>query len=521
MSMRISDQLMSKPRGDAQTAIVNAELLGAQGDYQNYIKTIFEIAPSLGLDPSILVAQSAHETGDMTGHPWRSTYWLNDANPAGIGIWKSGAPTPFSIMQDGKPGRLAALIHLAEMYVRVKNFHPDNLPLPLKEIRDIDGDHLDKVMRIFTLSRTPAVRTIDDLNIEFFDDIGTKQCTWACDPGYQQKVVEWGNKLFPNLPDQGVTVNTIIFGKVPHPEFIRHILAPGVRKAGDGWDAGPYQPGPRKGVVRHRMVGSLYGTDSWFRNPGTGLTHYGVGVGAIDGPDHDGEIIQWVDPNSRVAPWASGKWQRAGEEGMGDLLVEKYGVGAINGALFAIEVSGQYDTKVSDKAIESIAQLQAYWADQAKIPWDKYPLNPVTGLGFEYKHDDFQNEKPCPGSALKAVFPDITRRTKAILKHYQESEVAPIRPKPLGFPAYDGRDKRTGKTTWHAISRQVHAGPNGAHGLAWAGTGAPKTVPLIPAKKLIKVLYKVKAGNGKWYWVDKDGNRIVESEIVEKVNFDE
>ena len=50
-----------------------------------YVMEVYRLAPLVGIDPAIVVAQSAHETGW-----WQSPAWTDHLNPAGIGITGSG-----------------------------------------------------------------------------------------------------------------------------------------------------------------------------------------------------------------------------------------------------------------------------------------------------------------------------------------------------------------------------------------------------------------------------------------------
>jgi hypothetical protein len=178
-----------------------------------------------------------------------------------------------------------------------------------------------------------------------------------------------------------------------------------------------------RGIVYHRMLGKLWGTDSWFRSGSAqGLTDWGL--------DHNtGEILRWndylgrgksgVSPNR--APWASGPWNNVPGDGM--KFVQKFGVNGIDRDLSAIEISGNYDTPLSEMGIEAIVALSAYLADVAKVPWDTYPVTPATGLTFVYFHQEFCGPvtKICPGPVVMNATPDIIARTAALLRKYQES----------------------------------------------------------------------------------------------------
>ena len=220
---------------------------------------------------------------------------------------------------------------------------------------------------------------------------------------------------------------TIVYGKVPHPGFLDRPIA---KPAGFGQD----NLGKRsvKGVVWHRMIGSLWGTDQYFRLSTTGaLTDYGVGVEAQDGADNDGVVIRWNNPLGYQSGWASGRV--IAPYGDGQAFVNKYGIDAVNRDQASIEISGlTYDVPLSEKSRQAIAALTAYWADQYKIPWDKFPISNQDGFSFVRWHQEFTGpaEKLCPGKVVMDETPDLIKRTAAILKQYQEGTVADPAPTP-------------------------------------------------------------------------------------------
>lgn len=199
------------------------------------------------------------------------------------------------------------------------------------------------------------------------------------------------------------------------------------------------------------MLGSLWGTDRYFRNDNphkgfraTGLTNYGVGNDS-DGPEWDGVILRWNDPRGaphvvqmdynpannlweygrgkfynvspRRAGWASGGSD--GLEGDGVAFVRVLGVNKIN-KLVSIERSdnGSQTAPVSPKQFESICQLEAYWFDQAKVPWDTFPTNPEFGIVTDMEHWEFAT-KACPFTAMRAKTTLFQDRIREILKQYQ------------------------------------------------------------------------------------------------------
>jgi hypothetical protein len=211
----------------------------------------------------------------------------------------------------------------------------------------------------------------------------------------------------------------LIFGNVPHPPFIDRLI-PDVDTS--AWD----NLGPRKpvGVCQHSMVGSLWGTDGWFRRGGaaTGLTDYGVG-GSTDGPRWDGVILRWNDPAGQARAGVSANragWANGGSDGLegdGPLFVRKLGINAINRDLVSIERSdgGVVATPMSAKQFESICALTAHWFDQARVPWDRSPLNPAHEIVTHFLHLEFAT-KACPFPAVTRRIDAIQDRVRAILK---------------------------------------------------------------------------------------------------------
>jgi hypothetical protein len=250
----------------------------------------------------------------------------------------------------------------------------------------------------------------------------------------------------------------ITFGRVPHPPFTDRYIPSTENKA---WD----DLGPRRalGVCQHSMIGSLSGTDKWFRYPRsdgkwpTGLTDYGIG-GSTDGA-LDGVIWRWNDPLGRRSGWASGGSD--GLEGDGPAIERS------DGAVIS--------TPMSAKQFESICQLTAYWFDHAKVPWDKFPVNPHYGIVTHMLHKEFAT-KDCPFPAVYDRITEIQDRVRAILKQYQEAEVTPV---PSPYP--EGMDLTVAE---YLFGPQFN--PNGQVSKRWLERGkATEQWPLLREVKTI------------------------------------
>src|SRR5690606_26182450 len=126
-------------------------------------------------------------------------------------------------------------------------------------------------------------RTLADLN-----------GTWAIDPqnNYHGKLSSRANQIVKDFAtEQEEPMAELTFGRVPLPEHERRIVT-----NSRAWN----DLGVRtiRGCVWHRMYGSLWGTDGYFRGAAVGiaLTDIGVGVTDTDGAANDGRTFMWNDP---------------------------------------------------------------------------------------------------------------------------------------------------------------------------------------------------------------------------------
>jgi hypothetical protein len=200
MTMLPSDPIRNKSRGTAQEAIAALDRPDAKD--KAYLETIYDRAPDLGLDASILVSQAYEETSGLT-----SARWINDSQPSGIGIVFDNTQQPFPIPTP----QAAAIIHLEVLNQLVV----DTVPAWYTP-GEIPQQALSWINRVWIphCFAGPNVRVIDDLNIHF-EVPGDVESTFAWDPMYQDNICEWGNKVFPNLPDAAVASGVTKFKKGP------------------------------------------------------------------------------------------------------------------------------------------------------------------------------------------------------------------------------------------------------------------------------------------------------------------
>jgi hypothetical protein len=361
-----------------------------------YVPEVVALCRQFDLKATVLLSQAWHETGGFgPDGRWR------ELNPAGIGITSPNDRTPYQLLD----GTEAARLHVWSMLVALREWDAaDRVKLP-----PAASSWQNRWQRKYADPGCPVVANVEDLNLIYSGD----RATWATDPGYGMKLLATMVTLF----GKDTPVSNLIFGRVPHPAYQDRPITKGEGK-------GQNNLGKRtvRGAVWHRMLGSLWGTDGYFRNPDVdALTDYGVGVLATDGPASDGLILRWNDPLGYQSGWASGKVIAPYGDGLA--FINKYGVNAVNRDQVSIEISGHYGTPLSEPSRNAVAALTAYWADQYKVPWNVFPIAPQDGFSFIRWHQEFTGpaEKACPGVVVMSETADLIERTRAILKRFQEN----------------------------------------------------------------------------------------------------
>jgi hypothetical protein len=205
---------------------------------------------------------------------------------------------------------------------------------------------------------------------------------------------------------------------MPPPPSDNHLIPD---KETAAWaDLGPRQV---RGIVYHRLEGTLAGSDAFFRSGAPGLYDFGVG-------DSDGVLWQWNDPLSEAhpeqgvsanrSPFANGPVLDPSPDTLAFLAANDNDLNAINRDLVSITIAGFFDDPISSSCLETVATLSAYFASRARIPWDTYPAFPdQTPYSFVRWHNEIAADKLCPGRVFMNATPDIITLTQDILRQFQ------------------------------------------------------------------------------------------------------
>ena len=165
------DALLGPPRGSPTQVLAAALRAGAErpDELWRYVAEIYRLAPQVGLDPAIVIAQSAHETGW-----WQSLAWAEHLNPAGIGVTGDDVTSPS--WQSGADAARAQLVHL---YLYAVGPIPSDHPLaPYVEL----DPRYDAAL---AAGRAGSAVSVADL-----------AGSWATDPDYAAGIARVGTNLF-------------------------------------------------------------------------------------------------------------------------------------------------------------------------------------------------------------------------------------------------------------------------------------------------------------------------------------
>lgn len=167
-----TNSIVGTTRGTPEQAIeysIRAKAVN-QPDVELYIYEIYRLAPQLGFDPALIIAQSAHET-----NAWKSKWWEERLNPAGLGINDDPSTHPYSAKFPN--GTIAARAQLAHMHAEV---YGNRRALPT-ELQGVDVTY----ERVMQAGWAGTVVTLEDLS-----------GTWATDPDYGFKIARTASYIF-------------------------------------------------------------------------------------------------------------------------------------------------------------------------------------------------------------------------------------------------------------------------------------------------------------------------------------
>ena len=302
------------------------------------------------------------------------------------------------------------------------------------------------------------------------------------------------------------------------------------KREGFGWNnLGQRRP---KFIALHRMVGTLWGTDAYFRDPSvSSLTDFGIGIASVDGDKNAGVILRWNDPKGYRAPWASGPV--SAPYGDGRKVVDTYGINAVNRDGVSVETAGT-DQPLDEFSWKELVHLCAWWIDDMEIPYTSLPLNPHTGINALIWHQEFTigTGKTCPFPWLMANTNRLYTDIAAFLKPYQEGimagpETQQPEPEPAPEPTWsppkpvtelalvDPNDKDAvdslrivNGVEFVFVNDRVRA-TRTTKRLQFAYDGAKVIGPDIKTGEEFDVMWLFKAGNGKYYYYTPWHSRVL------------
>lgn len=471
-----------------------------------YAGELWRLCAAVGFDPVILLGQSAHETAGWSGaSPW----WPERLNPAGLGI--TGDPGQNAASPTFATGADAARAQVVHMFAYAA--YGEATPAALRPYFSLDP----RFNAVIAAGFGGAVRVIGDLG----------NGKWAVDPEYAAGIVRRANEIAAFAAahparQEGTGVADVVFGRVPYPAVIASHLP-----ASNPWVKTSGAPDVPEAVVWHRMVGTFRGTDGWFHG-GNAATCYGIGCAATDGQADAGRIFEWIAPGSGWYGESSGPVSAPYGDGLA--LVNKVGVSNVNRVSKAIEVSGDYDTPLDEACRAAIVSMTAYWADQAHIPHDQFPIVPGEDRSYVVWHQEITigSGKVCPGRVLMYETPALIARVAAVLKHYQVDESKPV-PKPPEYAeselpewwedalaqSHPSDATEGGRRYW--VMRRNFEAVASTRRLASVKKGAKKSGPSVAVREKVFGERLVQGDDGKAYVLTNDGHAILASKLTPRV----
>ena len=182
--MATTDAIRGPARGTPYRVVRVAETVGSARpvEVRAYAIEVYRLAALVGIDPAIVVAQAAVETGR-----WTSAAWRDHLNPAGIGITGTGSTSP-----TWSSGTHAARGHLVHLYLYAAG--------------EIVADH---VLAPYTPLDPRYDAAVQAGYAGIADTIADLTGRWATDRWYADKIAGRGNDLF-------LRYRIVAVGRSPH-----------------------------------------------------------------------------------------------------------------------------------------------------------------------------------------------------------------------------------------------------------------------------------------------------------------
>lgn len=533
MAIRVTDRWRHPPRATIEQAIATFRRWGSfpMGDVEDAVREIRRLCELVVLDDALLIAHAALETGHTTqGRAFLDKNWAtvdryqdprNRYNIAGMGI--TDTQDLGYRWANGIEAARAFVVHHARYEIPPDDPAWDYLRPYIP---------LDKRYDAVPVANRGTVRTVAQMTGKW----------WTNTNGHTNLAAR-GNQIFPDLPDQGEGTEEPMADLnfdpklVPMPKY-RFKLAVNKR---EGVGMNRFGPRVHRGNVFHRALSGNQSLDTavgWLLRPDVrgltdGFIDHRTGEMVIINPMKamfPGEVpANWQD----MAGWANGPYSATASWPDGRAFRNRFGgkLGAdiINQDLESMEITGDYNTPLSEAAKATMVQWTASRAQYHKIPWDKFPIDPATGLTMIYGHREFcgDGHKICPGPVVwEFINGELIRRVREILKKAQTTAVTvpPVTPKPEptdpwpypepDIPAFiknpDARPylEDGNGTTLFWTNRQYRA-KRDTKRLKYAYDGAPEVGPLIPKGTDFNIAFVFTAHNGKEYGLTPYGTRVL------------
>jgi len=474
MTVSLTDSLVQKSRGTVDQAIKYLKTPSSKLEFTKaYLRELWRLCELTGIDFAFAASQFAHETARGT-----SDAWIDEGNPAGIGIMDGGQRESM-IYDTGEKAARAQMVHL---YAYVLGKIPQNSELFNYISLDPRYDN------VFSGNMGGTIKRIEQFG----------NGKWATDPNYAEGIVAHANAGLTTggtAPTGGNMTPTII-------DKYLHVAQDGYA----GVNRRYIGANEHKIIVLHIQEGTSWGSWTWFHNTTASSTVFA---------NRDGSIWRLVPEAD--APWTNG--DVSSPTAAGWRVINAYGSDP-NYYTLSIETEGYAS---SNNAMgwqawpKPQAQLDAVvW--QVKDWMQRYNI-PIENV---LRHADInQVSRPgCPGDAYYNYVINAVKNSGPV------TPVEPVYAKPVPVVdthgvKWDGKaDLQVGTATFRAQKQKVKTQYR-ANIRQHASRNAAETRAPLEPEKGFSVLGWVNGeevnGERRW-WITEAYSRVHVSATHEKPN---